>query len=493
MWGQKVLKKINKLINKQMIINNLSIYANYIYYITMLFLIYNIYIKFIDLSKVISHKKFNVKIVKNIFNFAVFCFVTYFLFDSYSCYLNYEKYTNNLTNKLIKLFLGFVLLILKLIINKINSGPENKIDWSSLLKFSMAIVCPLIIPFFIDYIMIYEEKLDLFFKSLIGCVQLLGIFSLLVAMVPTLLECNFVDYRIDSKLLSRLGNNIINKGGSFNINIVDNTINPADNNSNVNPVSRPPINPESRTEGRSSSILGAESNKSPQSEASSSSSDSSDSEETSGNKRRLPEASQERRTYKRPNLKNYVVFDTDSDTKQTSNITYTRRSNRWYWEWLEGYYDTHASNNPDFPTDEYYESTRQSIRDFIDHRNTKTDGKITPWEINQLSSRRGWDKWSYDDLCKKSNDVDFELTEHRKNLKGAKDDLWESIIEKNKTKNIKEKEEYTKAINRYIKTIKRYKETELQMRKEQLALNYRKADIILPPNNNTLPERNYED
>jgi len=51
------------------------------------------------------------------------------------------------------------------------------------------------------------------------------------------------------------------------------------------------------------------------------------------------------------------------------------------------------------------------------------------------------------------------------------------MIDKNKSKNLQDKEEMSKEIKKYIEAIKSYKETELSLRKEQLALNFRKAGI----------------
>jgi uncharacterized circularly permuted ATP-grasp superfamily protein len=51
------------------------------------------------------------------------------------------------------------------------------------------------------------------------------------------------------------------------------------------------------------------------------------------------------------------------------------------------------------------------------------------------------------------------------------------MVDRNKTKNLEEKEEMNKEIQKYIEAIKSYKETELSLRKEQLALNFRKAGI----------------
>jgi uncharacterized circularly permuted ATP-grasp superfamily protein len=51
------------------------------------------------------------------------------------------------------------------------------------------------------------------------------------------------------------------------------------------------------------------------------------------------------------------------------------------------------------------------------------------------------------------------------------------MIDRNNTKNLEEKEEMNTEIKKYIEAIKSYKVTELSLRKEQLALNFRKAGI----------------
>jgi hypothetical protein len=180
----------------------------------MLFLLYSIYIKFRDLSNILNIRFINEKIVKIIFISVIFFFLAYFLYDNYICYYYYEEYTNNSYTKFIKLSLGLVLLILKLIINKIK---ENKIDLSSLLKFSIAIVCPILLPPFMDYILKFENNLHVVLKSLIrGCVQLLAIFSILFAMVPALFQCHSLDL---NKLILGLGNNYHNIRSNNNFKI----------------------------------------------------------------------------------------------------------------------------------------------------------------------------------------------------------------------------------------------------------------------------------
>jgi hypothetical protein len=50
-------------------------------------------------------------------------------------------------------------------------------------------------------------------------------------------------------------------------------------------------------------------------------------------------------------------------------------------------YDAYAANNPDFPTDEHYESSSEIIRKYVDYRNKKTDGKISITDINYIINR----------------------------------------------------------------------------------------------------------
>jgi hypothetical protein len=51
-------------------------------------------------------------------------------------------------------------------------------------------------------------------------------------------------------------------------------------------------------------------------------------------------------------------------------------------------YDAYASNNPQFPTDESYESASSLIRKYVDYRNSKIDGKISVGDINSLINRK---------------------------------------------------------------------------------------------------------
>ena len=78
-----------------MLINNVYIYTNFVYSITMLLLLYSIYVKFRDLSNLFNVKFFNEKIVKIIFISLILFFFVYFIYDNYICYSNYEEYTNN--------------------------------------------------------------------------------------------------------------------------------------------------------------------------------------------------------------------------------------------------------------------------------------------------------------------------------------------------------------------------------------------------------------
>jgi hypothetical protein len=50
-------------------------------------------------------------------------------------------------------------------------------------------------------------------------------------------------------------------------------------------------------------------------------------------------------------------------------------------------YDAYTANNPDFPTDEHYESSSEIIRKYVDYRNKKTDGKISITDINYIINR----------------------------------------------------------------------------------------------------------
>lgn len=447
-------------------INNLSLYANYVYYITMLFILYSIYKKFSDLFNILSFKYFNVKLVRIIFISIFFFFLAYFIYDNYICFYNYEKYTNNPNNKFIKLFLGFVLLILKLIINKINGGPESKIDFSSLLRFSIAIISPIVFPSFLDYILKFEDSLHFALKSLIsGFVQLLSILSILFAMVPALFQCNFLDLRVGYKLLPGLGNNFHNHGSnygiqkrSWTINVVDNTMNPAKNSSSSpsGPVTSAPTSPITQTGESSSSDTRAG---------------------ISGGQEGNTGSTDDKHIFKVPSTRNVTEYDSDSDTTQTWITTRMRRINKRNWFRLQSMYDAYAADDPNFPIDEHYESSSEVIRKYIDYRNKKTDGKITIGDVNLLIRRNGWNTLPFEDLCELSDDVDYELKENRKTIKWTKDDLAKLIMERNSTNNLKEKEDMDKEIIKFNRAIKSYKVTELSLRKEQLALNFRKAGI----------------
>ena len=127
--------------------------------------------------------------------------------------------------------------------------------------------------------------------------------------------------------------------------------------------------------------------------------------------------------------------------------------------------------------DEHYESSSEIIRRYVDYRNKKTDGKISIADLNYLINRNKWNILPFDELCNLSDDVDYELNENRKTIKWTKNDLLKLMIDRNKTNNLEEKEEMNKEIKKYIDAIKSYKVTELSLRKEQLALNLRKAGI----------------
>jgi hypothetical protein len=452
-----------------MFISNLSICTNYVYYITMLILSYSIYIKFRDLSNILNISYFNAKIVKIIYISVIFFFLAYFMYDNYICYLNYEEYTNNPDTKFIKLSLGLVLLILKLIINKIK---EDKIDWSSLLKFSIAIICPILLPPFMDYIMKFENNLHFVLKSLIrSCVQLLAILSILFAMVPALFQGHFLDLNKIilglSKNYKNIGSNNNFQGRPWNMNIVDNTVNPANNSSSIS-------GPQS----------GAPSSYVPQAGATSSSVSQPGTSSISGaptgpsaGQGEDTESSDGKPLFKRPTTRNMADYDSDSDTTQTWFTTRARRINKQNWYRLQNMYDAYAANNPDFPTDEHYESSGEIIRKYVDYRNKKTDGKISIGDLNYLINRNKWNSLPYEELCDLSDDVDYEIHENRKNIKWTKDDLLKLMIDRNNTSNLEEKEEMNTEIKKYIEAIKSYKVTELSLRKEQLALNFRKAGI----------------
>jgi hypothetical protein len=200
-----------------MILNNqnLCIFTNCAFYITMLFLLYNIYTKLIEISKVLSYEYFNIKLIRILLISVFLISLAYFMYDNYICYYDYDNYANNSNNKFIKFSVGLVLLILKLIINKINGGPDNKIDFISLLKYTIAILSPIILPPFIEYILKFEESLGFVLKSLIaGCIQLVAILSVFFAMVPALFQCNFLYFIGGSNLILELSNNFNNIGNN---------------------------------------------------------------------------------------------------------------------------------------------------------------------------------------------------------------------------------------------------------------------------------------
>jgi hypothetical protein len=451
----------------------------------MLFLLYSIYVKVRDLSNLLQVRYFNEKIVKNIFISVNFFFLVYFMYDNYICYFNYDEYTNNPYTKFIKLSLGLILLILKLIINKISGRPENKIDFSSLLKYSIAIVCPIILPPFMDYILKFENDLHINLKSLIrGCIELLAIISILFAFVPALFQHQPLNIKADSKLILGLGNNFQNTSNNnifkWNINIMDNTGIPADNS---NSISRPQPGtpsssvPQSGTSSSSSPIPGAPSYSGSQGQGTGQGEDT--------------ESSSSKPVFKRPITRNMADYDSDTDTIQTWITTRARRVNKQNWFRLQSMYDAYATNNPDFPLDDHYESSDDIIRKFVDYRNKKTDGKISIADVNYLINRNKWNTLPFDELCELSDDVDYELIENRKTIKWTKNDLLKLMIDRNNTTNLEEKEEMNSEIKKYIEAIKSYKETELSLRKEQLALNFRKAGIT-PSVVNSITEDNDE-
>lgn len=453
-----------------MLMNKIYICTNVLYCITMLFLLYSIYVKSRDLSSLLNVRYFNENIVKIVFIPFIFFFLVYFTYDNYICYSNYEEYTNNSNTKLIKLSLGLILLILKLIITKIK---DNKLDLSSLLKYLVAIICPIILPPFMDYILKFENNLHFVLKSLIhGCVHLLAILSILFSLVPALLQCQFWDLRTGPQLILGLGNSFQNIGSNnkfkWNINIIDNTGNPNPA-GNSKSIASPPSG------GSSSSIPQDGATSSSVSQAGASSSSSSQGEGIGQGEG--TEGSSSKPVFKKPITRNMADYDSDTDSTQTWIITRARRINKQNWFRLQNMYDAYAANNPDFPTDEHYESSSEIIRRYVDYRNKKTDGKISIADVNFLINRNKWNTLPFDELCNLSDDVDYELNENRKTIKWTKNDLLKLMIDRNKTNNLEEKEEMNKEIKKYIDAIKSYKVTELSLRKEQLALNLRKAGI----------------
>ena len=94
--------------------NKIYICTNIVFSITMLFLLYSIYVKMRDLSNLFTVKFFNEKIVKIIFFPIILFFFVYFTYDNYICYSNYEEYTNNPNTKFIKFSLGFNIINFKI-------------------------------------------------------------------------------------------------------------------------------------------------------------------------------------------------------------------------------------------------------------------------------------------------------------------------------------------------------------------------------------------
>jgi hypothetical protein len=420
-----------------------------------------------DLSSLLNVRYYDEKIVKIIFIPVIFFFLVYFMHDNYICYSNYEEYTNNPIIRFIKLSLGLILLVLKLIINKIK---DNKFDFSSLLKYLIAIICPIVIPPFMDYILQFENNLHFFLKSLIrGCVHLLAILSILFSLVPVLLQCQFLELRAGPYLILGLSNNVQNIGSinkfKWNINIMENTGSSA----GISSIS----SPESGATSGSIPQGGVTSSSAQQAGASSSST----SQREGSGKREATDDSGSKPVFKKPSTRNMTDYDSDTDTTQTWIITRARRINKQNLFRLQNMYDAYAADNPNLPIDEHYDSSSEIIRKYVDYRNKKTDGKISIADLNYLINRKKWNILPYDELCELSDDVDYELNENRKTLKWTKNDLLQLMIDRNKTNNLEEKEDMNKEIKKYIEAIKSYKETELSLRKEQLALNLRKAGI----------------
>jgi hypothetical protein len=423
-----------------------------------------------DLSSLFNVRYFNEKIVKIIFIPVIIFIFVYFTYDNYVCYSNYEEYANTPNTKFIKLLLGLILLILKLIMNKIK---DNKLDLSSLLKYFIAIMCPIVLPSLMDYIIVFENNLHSVLKSLIlGCVHLLAILSILYSLVPGLLQCQFWDLRPGPFPLNNgngLGNIVQNIGSinkfKWNINIMDNTVNSTGSNSISNPQSGATSGSIPQSGGASSSAeqAGASSSSTPEGEGS--------------RKREASEDLNSKPIFKKPTTRNMTDYDSDTDTTQTWITTRARRINKQNLFRLQSMYDAYAAENPDLPIDEHYDSSTEIIRKYVDYRNKKTDGKISIADLNYLISRKKWNTLPHDELCELSDDVDYELNENRKTLKWTKNDLLQLIIDRNKTNKLEDKEEMNKEISKYIEAIKSYKETELSLRKEQLALNFRKAGI----------------
>jgi len=423
-------------------LNNVSFYGNFIYYITILLLLYNVYTKSTDFVYIFDskYKFFNLKVIRLTFSFIFFIFICYFLYDTSIWYFNYNEYIHNPYNKFIKISLGLILLCLKLIINKIKN---NEIELISLFKFLFFILCPLFLPIFIEYIMHLNIDLHSILRPIIlNCVQFFAFLSLFFVLVPTLYQSNF--WSLNSLILGykdnfpMIGN--INKF-KWQVNAVDNV----------------------GSSNKISSDIGT-------GQQVGSGSDTPD-----GEKEEKGE-SRGKSIFKRPTLIG-VEYDSDTDSERNAATSRLRQRNREAWRRLHNMYDNHISYNPNFPTDEYYESSGDIMMKYIDYRNKKLDGKITIREVNDLINSKGWNAFPFDKLHKLSDDIDFELCENRKNIKWTKDDLLELIIERNQTSNLEEKEELETELKKYKDEIKRLKNTELSLRAEQLALNFRKAGI----------------
>ena len=85
-----------------------------------------------------------------------------------------------------------------------------------MLKYLIAIISPIILPPFMDYIMKFSSNLHFILNSLIySCVQLFAILSILFALVPALSQYPSLNLRAGSYFISGLGNTFQNIGNNY--------------------------------------------------------------------------------------------------------------------------------------------------------------------------------------------------------------------------------------------------------------------------------------
>jgi len=408
--------------------------VNISYYIPVFLLVKNIYYLGKNVYTLYENDNFKFKAsmgdkIQKWLIFLIFILIFYyFLFDNYFLLKDVANHIENNKIKIIKLVILFSLFITNLIIYRVNN---NKINWFLILSFTILALFSL----FADFIILHQEMIINYFSGYIR-----NVITFIVTLIFLLFQCllpswdNPILMGFDG-LVERKKDDLFKSGRNI-ISMVSYNDNNGEQNNNNN---------------------GEQNNNSDREQNSDNSSEDNDSDYHSDSE-------------SDPNY--------DYDPGQDSES----ERNRNLWKTMTDWWDQPGSvtSDPD------HNNASRVVKEYLDKRNEKTDGKISVQDVEEVSKEKGYDKMDANTRRTEasaaeiaSDEKNLELVEHRRDMLEIEDDIETGREDVANSSTEEEKKENKDYVKEKKAEFKEKEKEELVLRKEQLALNIRLSGVKL--------------